>query len=188
MDYDIINKIALRFQACKDVSLIDKLLSSKAKFDLRMPFLTRSAVSEEFLGACRKRLSQDKSIPDSALRLVAEAAREESKGAWPEFELTDVQKEALNRAVAFLGDIGIDVDYDIKTVKGLGDGCLGLAYDNTIYLSILPFEAGVKQIASTLLEEYVHLKYGCEDFDRQMQNWLFDKILTIGEEMVGEPI
>jgi hypothetical protein len=30
--------------------------------------------------------------------------------------------------------------------------------------------------------------YGCEDFDRTMQTWLFDKILSIGEELNGKPL
>jgi len=43
-------------------------------------------------------------------------------------------------------------------------------------------------VASTLLEEWVHNYHRCADFDRNMQSWLFDKILSIGEEINGEPL
>lgn len=95
----------------------------------------------------------------------------------------------LERAKRFLFKIDIDIDrYPVRTVTGLGDDVMGRALDGVIYLSEIPFNMGTKQVASTLLEEWVHNKHGCKDFDRQMQSWLFDKILSLAELINGEPV
>ena len=47
---------------------------------------------------------------------------------------------------------------------------------------------GTKFIASTLLEEFVHCRYRLLDESRDLQTWLFDRLITMGEEyVVGEP-
>ncbi|MDP9645853.1 hypothetical protein J2793_001286, partial [Paraburkholderia caledonica] len=47
---------------------------------------------------------------------------------------------------------------------------------------------GTKQLASTLIEEYIHLRHGWKDMTRELQNFLFDKLVSVGEELVGEPL
>jgi len=103
--------------------------------------------------------------------------------------LTPVQRNMLDKAISHLAKIDVNVNmFPVKTVTGLGDGVMGRALDGVIYLSELPFQMGTKQLASTLMEEWVHNKLGCADFDQKMQNWLFDKILSLSEDINGEPI
>ena len=122
-------------------------------------------------------------------RKVAVAKKDEVAGNWPEVELSKVQQVMLKRASELLRRIDIDVTlFPLKIVNGLGDLVMGRALEGTMYLSLLPFNMGTKQVASTLIEEWVHTKTGAHDFDRAMQSWLFDKILSLAEEITGEPV
>lgn len=108
-----------------------------------------------------------------------------------EIVLTDVQQQSMERALDFCGRIGFLIrdSYPIKVVESLGEGVLGLAEDKTIYIAERVFQlGGAKQLASTLIEEYVHLRHGYADMTRDLQSFLFDKLVSVGEELVGEPL
>lgn len=104
--------------------------------------------------------------------------------------LTDVQRKALARATEFCVRIGFPVaEYPIKVVRSLGTDTLGLAHDGTIFVAERTFHlGGSKQIAVTLIEEFVHLRHGYQDCERPMQNFLFERMVSLGEELVGEPL
>lgn len=108
-----------------------------------------------------------------------------------EIELTSVQRKSLARALTFCGQIGFPIEgaYPIKVVESMGDGILGLAQDETIFIAERVFHlGGTKQLASTLIEEYLHLRHGWKDLTRELQSFLFDKLVSVGEELVGEPL
>lgn len=108
-----------------------------------------------------------------------------------EITLTKVQLMTLNRALDFTEKIGFKIRgaYPIKVIESLGEGGLGLAQDGTIFLAERVFHlGGTKQVASTLIEEYVHLRHGWKDLTRELQSFLFDKLVSVGEELVGEPL
>jgi hypothetical protein len=143
--------------------------------------------SDEFVEVVRTLLKTGNQCSEAARNAVKK--KDELAGNWPEHELTRVQSKMLERACHLLQRIGVDTDlYPLKIVNGLGDGVMGRALEGTMYLSPLPFNMGAKQVASTILEEWVHTKTGCSDFDRAMQSWLFDKILSLAEEITGEPV
>jgi hypothetical protein len=77
--------------------------------------------------------------------------------------------------------------YPITSVKSLGR-YMGLADDGKIYITQLAFDKGMKQVVATLLEEWIHLDFLVNDCTREMQNILFDKIVNMMEEKLGEPI
>ena len=69
------------------------------------------------------------------------------------------------------------------------DGTLGLAHDDTIWLSERAFEiGGSKQLAATLIEEFLHLRHGWQDCTRELQNYLLEKLVSLGEELQGAPL
>lgn len=108
-----------------------------------------------------------------------------------EIVLTSVQKRSMERALDFCGRIGFQIRdaYPIKVVESLGEGVLGLAQDQTIFIAERVFHlGGTKQLASALIEEYLHLRHGWEDLTRELQSFLFEKLVSIGEELVGEPL
>lgn len=108
-----------------------------------------------------------------------------------EIVLTKVQQISMERALDFCGKIGFDIrdSYQIKVVESLGSGTLGLAENETIFIAERVFQiGGAKQLASTLIEEYLHLRHGWKDMSRELQNFLFEKMVSIGEELIGEPL
>lgn len=187
-DYQLFWPIQRTWQNhCSDKAMLRKVLRGGEHGEAKIGFDPNWRASDAFLEVCGELMKSDAGVCESA-RVVASKV-EAIKGDWPEFEMTDVQRKMLDKAVSHLAKIDVSVTmFPIKTVSGLGDGVMGRALDGVIYLSELPFQMGTKQLASTLMEEWVHNKLGCADFDRKMQNWLFDKILSLSEDINGEPI
>lgn len=144
-------------------------------------------VSDEFREEAYQALKTGTLKNQSARRMLEQIRDKE--GTWEPMNPTKVQAEMLGRALRFLGAMGFPIrDFPIRLVLTLGEGVMGRAHKDQIYMAELAFTMGTKQVASTLLEEWVHLKHGHADFDRGMQNWLFDTILSLGENINGEPL
>lgn len=108
-----------------------------------------------------------------------------------EIKLTAVQQKSMDKALDFCERLGFTIRgaYPVIVAESLGEGCLGLAEDETIYIAERVFHSGgTKQLASTLIEEYLHLRHGWKDLTRELQTFLFDKLVSVGEELVGEPL
>lgn len=100
--------------------------------------------------------------------------------------LHPVEQDRFDRARQFLSTAGYDVGrYPITIVEDLGEGVYGLAKENRIFIAKAAFQKGTKEVASTLLEEFVHLKTGYSDRTRQLQTWLFDELLLQSEKAAG---
>lgn len=148
------------------------------------------APSKEFLsviGEC----AQDRvtKVNATALKVWREATHQKFEPR--EIGLTKVQLVSLNRALDFCEKLGFAIRgaYPIKVVESMGDGCLGMAQDKTIFIAERVFHlGGTKQLASTLIEEYLHLRHGYLDMSRELQSFLFEKLVSVGEELVGEPL
>lgn len=124
---------------------------------------------------------------------AAKVWRENTKQVFAPHEIgmTNVQLMSLERALTFCEKLGFQIrgSYPIKVVESLGEGCLGLAEDQTIFIAERVFHlGGTKQLASTLIEEYLHLRHGWKDLTRELQSFLFEKLVSVGEELVGEPL
>lgn len=128
-------------------------------------------------------------VNKTAARVWKEATKKEFSPR--EIELTKVQQMSVDRALDFCDRIGFKIrdSYPIKFVETLGEGGLGLAQDQTIFVAEQVFHlGGTKQLASTLIEEYIHLRHGWNDLTRELQSFLFEKLVSVGEELVGEPL
>jgi hypothetical protein len=102
-------------------------------------------------------------------------------------DLTDQKR--LQIAIAFCKRIGLDVTkYPIKVTEHLGQGVMGMASDGVIYISKRTFTMGTKQLAGTLIEEYLHLAEQTSDCTRDMQNLLIDTIVSLGERITKKPL
>lgn len=148
------------------------------------------APSETFLrvvGECV--LDRVTGVNETAVKLWKETTKQEFTPL--EVHLTNVQLESLSRALDFCARIGFAIRgaFPIVVCESLGEGVLGMAKDRTIYLAEQVFShGGSKLIASTLIEEFVHLRHGYADATRQLQDFFLDKLVSIGEELVGEPL
>lgn len=145
--------------------------------------------SQEFLDVVAEGVTDRRKVNATALKIWREHTR--VPVAYKEIALTAVQQMSMDKALKFCARIGFQIDgeYPIKVVESLGDGVLGLADDRTIYIAERVFHlGGSKQLASTLIEEFLHLRHGWADLTRELQSFLFEKLVSVGEELVGEPL
>jgi len=93
------------------------------------------------------------------------------------------------RAVDFLTALGYPIDkFKVVFVVNLGESTMAYVEAGAMYLSSVLFDKGTKYLAATIFEEYVHLQYGFEDCSRGMQNFLFEKFISLAETMKGETL
>jgi hypothetical protein len=149
-----------------------------------------TAPSEAFLEVCGSMVGDRMTIMNQSARKVWQDATKRHFEP-REIQLTVVQQKSMARALEFCGKLGFPIDgsYPIKVVESLGEGCLGLAEAETIFIAERVFQlGGTKQLASTLIEEYLHLRHGWKDMSRELQSFLFEKLVSVGEELTGEPL
>jgi len=104
-------------------------------------------------------------------------------------EINSLNKKKMEKAISFCEKIGYFVtDYPIVITDKLKADHLGLAMNGKIFISPLNFDKGTKYLAGTLIEEYIHNKYGYEDETYQLQTFLFDNIVSLGERLLDEPL
>jgi hypothetical protein len=177
---------------CEDEQVLRNIITAgESTFEASLDFagigVTPSDAFLRVTAAC----SADRmcKVNTSAVKVLQDATRQEV--APKEIVLTDVQAQSVERALDFCTRIGFQIRgaFPIKFVESLGTGTLGLAAQQTIYIAERVFEiGGAKQLASTLIEEYLHLRHGYLDCTREMQSYLFEKLVSLGEELQGEPL
>lgn len=102
--------------------------------------------------------------------------------------LQPVQSMMLSKATEMLETGGFKIgEFPLIVCDTLGPNIHGMAKDGKIFLSMLPFQKGTREVAATLLEEFSHLKSGQADCTRGFQNWLFDQLLVRAENSSGQP-
>ncbi len=100
--------------------------------------------------------------------------------------LSEYEARLLEEASQNAIKIGFSVnDYPIVITESFDSRVLGLAEDGVIYASRRCFDLGINQLTSVLIEEFIHLKFGFPDESRDMQNFLFDKIVSLGVQLIG---
>jgi hypothetical protein len=123
-------------------------------------------------------------------RTAMNVLREKFPEEWnpPVLSLTRVQAAMLTRALAFARTLGYDISQEIIPTDALGTGILGLARDGKIYLAKEALDQGTKRVAGTLIEEHLHITKNFRDCSREFQNYLLDRLVSLGEELRGEPV
>lgn len=105
---------------------------------------------------------------------------------------TEIEHNYLTNAVALLTSMSLIQPNNMPPVYicNLPSGVHALADLNSrsIYLSPIVFENGVKYVASTLYEEYLHIVRGFSDETRALQSHLFETIFTVYENATGKVI
>lgn len=107
-----------------------------------------------------------------------------------EVPMDGIQQKMLARAQDFIEKMGETRirTFPVYLTPDLGANALGRAMiaRKEIWLSLRVFEMGMKQLVSCLYEEYIHLDRKYSDLDREMQNFLFDTIITQAAKLQGE--
>lgn len=172
-----------------DRSFLHRVLTAGQEwFEHRLDF--DSAVAcDDFSGIVQQMARQQTSGLNQTATRCARFDSNELLDDMPRMELNKVDAARLVKAVAFAKSIGFAVDeYEIVAIENLGECVLGRAANNKIYLSKTVFMQGTKMVAGTLIEEFIHLRHGHLDETRGMQNFLFDSLVSLGEQIHGEPL
>ena len=190
--WDVIHRVACCIMMSTDRKFIISCLTAdkmyfEASLDYTLWTIEPSAEFIAVVGAC----IADKmfNINHSAVKVWERYCK---KFAEPEmYEPSRTQQISLERALNFCDKVGYKIrgKYPVKIVKSLGSGGLGMAANDTIYIAVDVFtHGGTKLLASTLMEEFIHLDKGYSDESREMQNYLFDQVISLHEEILGEPL
>lgn len=164
------------------------LTASKEWFEHRLDFGSVTA-SDDFTGIVKQMARlQTPGLNQSATN-CARFDTNELLDDLPRMAISQVDNLRLKKAIAFAQSIGFAVDeYEIVVIEHLGEGVLGRAANDKIYLSKIVFMQGTKMVAGTLIEEFIHLRHKLADETRSMQNFLFDSLVSLGEQLAGEPL
>jgi hypothetical protein len=188
-DWDVQDAIARGLITCDREDLVFPALSCGDKYiEHHLTFREGMGPSEEFLrvaAGLRGRLDSIVKANPSAM-VMARMMSLSDLGPSESVVLHPVEQERFERAKEFLSSAGYDTSrYPITIVEDLGEGVYGLAKEDRIFIAKAAFQKGTKEVASTLLEEFVHLKTGFGDTTRQLQTWLFDELLLQSEKAAG---
>jgi len=164
------------------------LFCSKDKFEQHICFdncrLSPSGAILNFVSKHRKdRIYMQEKLRDVAIQKLGSAVYTVS-------DMDDRQARVISKAKEFCKQIGYEIRFPVVLSLDLGRSVLGLADRTTeqIFLSDTVLCQGVKQVAATLIEENLHLEKGLSDCSYEMQSYLFDQIVTMGERLTGEVI
>jgi hypothetical protein len=103
--------------------------------------------------------------------------------------LTRVEEVMLERALNFVEGMGYAPrSLPLVVTTDLPEQTWGIAYDGTIFLNRSAFQHGTKVVAGTVLEETLHLLHQLPDESRVMQNHLLNALMSMAEQVRGEPL
>ena len=180
--------IARAILRCDDDAFLERFLTApkdyaEAELDLDWPY----EPSEAFMRTVRK-LLPDRSRPcNESARKVYEK-RQPAPEVIPA-TLLPYEEKALRKAIKFCHELRFPVDeFPIVLVESLGENILGLAniQKRHILLARRAIQLGDTFLASTLIEEWAHIKHGFRDCSREMQNWLFEQLVAFGAAYLNE--
>ncbi len=188
--------IAKSILAVHDKSFLREVLQAEEYYyESEIDFdFSQSKASDEFLEVVERSITLGQDINPSAKSLYKRMTED---AATPKLKtLSIIDKKMLTRAIDFCQEIEFPVDdYEIRVVEKLGTMILGRADPDTdgeglgiIYISAECLNLGTKMLAGTLIEEFIHLRFGYYDMTRSMQNHLFNTIVGLGERLRGEPL
>ncbi len=185
--YDVGALIGKSILQCEDAEFLERFLTAPrdyAESELDLDWYYEP--SDAFMRTVAKL------IPDTSRSLNPTARKVyEKRQPAPDLiqaELLPYEEEVLAKAIAFCRSLRFPVDeFPVVMVESLGENLLGMADSNRrqIVLARRAIQLGDIFIASTLIEEWVHLKHGFRDCSREMQNWLFEQMTFFGAAYVA---
>lgn len=107
------------------------------------------------------------------------------------YEPSKLEQRMYEKAVEFCEAIGMPIEWPVRFVVNLRGAGIHAEADldnNEIRIARECFTQGTRYLASTLIEEVMHLRTSYGDCTRELQTALFDTIVKLGEELRGEPL
>lgn len=155
--------------------------SFESKIDLNWEWLSPG---ELFLSTAAELYRTHKLTNPSILPLLR---KRDMIKEYEEYDLSSTEVLDFQLACEIAEDLDFRVSsYPILIVKSLPSDALGLARDGKIYLSRRAFEDGLPCLIATLIEEYVHLEHGYDDFTRELQDLFLRRLVHWGRRAIGK--
>lgn len=101
------------------------------------------------------------------------------------FELNPTEKTKFEKALSFMKKLGYTYDLEWNFVNPKDSEAYGFVRNNKVYICKMAFDNGTQFLTQVMLEEYLHAVKDLEDYSRAMQNDLFAKVISLGEELHG---
>ncbi len=171
-----------------DKELIEKFLTAPADtYEATVDLNWYETPGEDFMDVMAHLPFQK--IENGSVLALYRKHEERRKVPEPIKDMSKVEEEQLKKAIDFSTLLDFPVDkYVIWVTDDLSDNVLGMVIGGEIYIARRTFMMGTKMVAATLIEEYLHIEKGFGDCDRPMQNFLFEKMVSMGEDMIGEAL
>lgn len=159
--------------------IIHTVLSNDGMWDQKLNFVMCPTPSKEFLEICAA-MYTNMTRPEAARRLVDRDLQ--NRGEYPAARMNDSQHEALLSAFPHLLNLGCTLSpEDVEVVESLGPGVMGLYHGSRhqIFIAVSTFDWGLETVVATLYEEWLHKEHGYEDESRELQTFLFQKLVAM---------
>ena len=147
------------------------------------------SLSEEFKETVVKEYQADSRSVNKSL--VSVVTRTEPSAIYKDVELSNMESRQLKKVIAFCKKLGYSCDeYTVRVTESMGPVVCAQAFKDQqeIILAKKCFDKGSKFLASTLIEEILHIREGFYDESRELQNYLFDQIISLGEQLLDESL
>lgn len=176
-------KIAI--MQCDDEDLIERIIMApKDTFEYQMDFDKSVKPSHAFMNAVER---NHKSGHCNATAISVWLHHSYQEPSYDPVPLDDFELKQLKTALKLfkrLTAVDFELGRDFIVVDGLGEGIFGMVRHRTILISKACFDMGHRFVASTLYEEWLHKFQMLKDEDRNMQNFLFEKLFAMTERLV----
>lgn len=162
-----------------------QLLRGRDKFDQTLNFAQCSTPSQAFLDAAAECYADGNA--SAAAKRVIERDQQE-RGQFTPATMLDADHEKFLGAFSTLQRMGCNLSpEDVLVVESLGPSIMGLFHKakNQIFLAKSTLDWGSETVVATLYEEWLHKEYFYEDKSRELQNFLFQRLvaLTMGNDL-----
>jgi hypothetical protein len=162
-----------------DKNIIKKMLTAEEDtFEGSLPFDTYVTPSKEFLEVL-KQVFKKGFPPNVSLQELCKKHDEEFT-LFKTKEPTEDQKDMLDFVIKNIINKGIYIkEFKINILKQPPESVYGMVHEGEIYIADRAFNAGPEELTATLMEEYIHAKYGVYDFTRAFQDEAMKMIATL---------
>lgn len=182
--FDVEWKLCTMIPKFTHKGVLTDLLCGGDAFDQQLDFSRSGSPSREFLEVAAQHYTNTSA--NASARWMVERDMQE-RGSFPPARLSDADQAKFLAAFEHLRNMGCTLSpEDVEIVESLGPSTMGLYHKakHQIYLAKSTLDWGLETVVATLFEGWLHRDYGYADKSRELQNYLFQRLVALG---MGRP-
>jgi hypothetical protein len=170
--------------SCDDESIIEQaVMAPRGTFEHGLSYDNCGKPSLTFMDVCF-RLRNDTHANHTAIKLWEKHA--DIRLTYSEATLDAFDEVQIDKALDMVRRLGADVcRRDFLVVDGLGKSIYGYVRGSQILIAKATLDMGIRFIASTIYEEWLHKTERLKDESRELQNMLFEKLFAMTERVMA---